>query len=85
MESSSGEEVSADGGTGGWFADVRVQLFLASFLALFTELAFIRFAPAYYPVVSYFTNVILLVVFLGLGLGVGTAFVQDFLGNSLRT
>ncbi|MBI4035191.1 MAG: spermidine synthase, partial [Candidatus Chisholmbacteria bacterium] len=40
-----------------------------SFLILFLELALIRFIPAHIKLVGYFTNLILLGTFLGLGLG----------------
>jgi len=42
---------------------------VASFLALFVELALIRWVPAYERVLAYFTNFILIAAFLGLGLG----------------
>jgi hypothetical protein len=48
---------------------IRIKLLLASFLALFTELALIRFIPGHIPFVSYFTNIILIASFFGLGLG----------------
>lgn len=44
-------------------------LFLASATALFLELALIRFLPGMIRVVSYFTNLVLLASFLGLGVG----------------
>ena len=47
----------------------RIRLFLASFLGLFIELAFIRFIPAHVQVVGYYTNLVLIASFLGLGLG----------------
>jgi hypothetical protein len=47
----------------------RVQLFLASFLMLFTELVLIRWAGAYVVYLSYFANFILLGSFLGIGVG----------------
>ena len=47
----------------------RLQLFLASFLMLFTELVLIRWAGAYVLYLSYFANFILLGSFLGIGVG----------------
>jgi hypothetical protein len=47
----------------------KVQLFLASFLMLFTELVLIRWAGAYVVYLSYFSNFVLLGSFLGIGLG----------------
>ena len=46
-----------------------VQLFLTSFAILYLELALIRFIPAYVRYLGYFTNVILLGSFLGIGIG----------------
>ena len=43
--------------------------FLASFLVLFLEVAFIRWMPAYIRLLSYFSNFILLASFLGIGIG----------------
>ncbi|MBI4034953.1 MAG: hypothetical protein HY381_00970, partial [Candidatus Chisholmbacteria bacterium] len=48
---------------------LKTNLFLTSFLILFLELALIRFIPAHIKLVGYFTNLILLGTFLGLGLG----------------
>ncbi|MBI2009542.1 MAG: spermidine synthase [Candidatus Chisholmbacteria bacterium] len=48
---------------------MKLKLFLTSFLILFLELALIRFIPAHIKLVGYFTNLILLGTFLGLGLG----------------
>lgn len=45
------------------------ELVLASFLALFLELALIRWLPAQVRVLAYFPNLILLSAFLGLGVG----------------
>ncbi len=45
------------------------DLLLGSFLALFLELAFIRWLPAQVRVIGYFPNLILIAAFLGLGLG----------------
>ncbi len=47
----------------------RLQLLLASFLMLFTELVLIRWAGAYIVYLSYFSNFVLLGSFLGIGLG----------------
>ena len=46
-----------------------MDVFLASFLALFLELTLIRWVPTYERVLAYFTNFILIAAFLGLGLG----------------
>jgi len=46
-----------------------LRLFLAAFTALFLELALIRFEPAYVRVVGYYTNLVLIASFLGLGVG----------------
>jgi SAM-dependent methyltransferase len=51
-----------------WSGD-GARLFLAAFTALFLELALIRFEPAYVRVVGYYTNLVLIASFLGLGLG----------------
>jgi len=45
------------------------RLFGLSFLILFLELALIRWIPAYVRLVGYFSNLILLGAFLGIGLG----------------
>lgn len=45
------------------------DLFLISFLSLFLELAIIRWAPGVVSCISYFTNLVLIATFLGLGLG----------------
>lgn len=49
--------------------DNRLRLFSASFLALFIELALIRFIPGYVRAVGYYTNLVLIASFLGLGIG----------------
>ena len=49
--------------------DTRVQLVLASFLMLFTELAIIRATTALVIYFSYFSNLVLLASFLGVGVG----------------
>jgi hypothetical protein len=46
-----------------------LELFLASFVVLFQELALIRWLPGQVRVLAYFPNLILLSAFLGLGLG----------------
>lgn len=48
----------------------KLQLFLYSFLILFLELSLIRFIPANIRLVSFFSNLILLATFLGMGLGI---------------
>jgi SAM-dependent methyltransferase len=45
------------------------RVFLASFLVLFLEVALIRWLPAHIRLLSYFSNVILLASFLGIGAG----------------
>lgn len=47
-----------------------VDLVVASFLALYFELLFIRWMPATVHVLGYFTNLVLLAAFLGMGVGV---------------
>ena len=47
----------------------RSDLFLASFLMLFTELVLIRWTGANVTYLSYFSNFVLLGSFLGIGLG----------------
>ena len=47
----------------------RVRLFATSVLVLFLELALIRYLPAQVRVVGYYTNLILIATFLGLGIG----------------
>ena len=47
----------------------KLQLFLASFLMLFVELALIRGTTAAVVYLSFFTNLVLLASFLGIGLG----------------
>jgi spermidine synthase len=46
-----------------------MQVFSLSFLLLFLELALIRFLPAQFAFIGYFTNVILIASFFGIGLG----------------
>ncbi|HEX7248226.1 MAG TPA: spermidine synthase [Actinomycetota bacterium] len=50
-------------------SDTRVQLVLASFLMLFTELALIRATTALVIYFSFFSNLVLLASFLGVGVG----------------
>jgi protein-L-isoaspartate O-methyltransferase len=47
----------------------KLQLFVASFLMLFVELAMIRGTTAAVVYLSFFTNLVLLASFLGIGLG----------------
>src|SRR5580765_2665793 len=47
----------------------RVDLFMASVLVLFLELACIRWFPAHVLFLTFFTNVMLLASFLGISLG----------------
>ena len=47
----------------------ELDLFVASALALFLEVALIRWVPAYERVLAYFANFVLIAAFLGLGLG----------------
>ena len=46
-----------------------VRVFLSSFLVLFLEVALIRWLPAHIRLLAYFSNVILLASFLGIGVG----------------
>jgi spermine/spermidine synthase len=60
------------------------KLFLASFLSLYFELALIRWIPGTVHIVGFFTNLVLIASFLGLGLGMArsapaTASVWRFL------
>ena len=50
-------------------ASPRATLFLASFAALFLEIAFIRYAGAQVRIFSFYKNVPLIAAYLGLGLG----------------
>ncbi len=45
------------------------DLFLASFLILFIEILLIRYLPSCVRILSYYTNLILMATFLGLGVG----------------
>src|SRR5215510_10452564 len=49
---------------------LRLQLFMTSFVILFFELACIRWVPAHVRLLSYFMNFILLASFLGIGVGI---------------
>lgn len=42
---------------------------LLSFLTLYLELALVRYLPAYLPYLGYFTNFLIIAIFLGIGLG----------------
>ena len=46
-----------------------MDLFLISFLALYFEVLFIRWIPSSVQIMAFFTNIVLLASFLGLGLG----------------
>jgi len=50
-------------------SSIAWKLFLASFLSLFVELALIRWIPGTVHVVGFFTNLVLIASFLGLGIG----------------
>lgn len=50
--------------------DENLQMFLISFAVLFFELVCIRWFPAHIRHLGYFTNFILLAVFLGMGIGI---------------
>lgn len=47
----------------------KTKLVLVSFLALFLEIAFIRWLPAHIFSLAFFSNIVLISSFLGLGLG----------------
>lgn len=47
----------------------EAELFLLSFTALFFQIVLIRWIPATVPLIAFFTNLVLLASFLGLGLG----------------
>ena len=51
-------------------ADPRIRLFLTSAALLFVELFLIRWIPANVAYVGFFTNIILVASFLGIGLGI---------------
>ncbi|MFH1678925.1 MAG: hypothetical protein ABH914_04845, partial [Candidatus Omnitrophota bacterium] len=46
-----------------------IDLFLVSFLALYFEILFIRWIPSSIQIIAFFTNIVLLASFLGLGIG----------------
>ena len=46
-----------------------LHLFLLSFIALFLELTLIRWVPSIIRLVAYYSNLLLISSFLGLGLG----------------
>ena len=50
-------------------ASVGAHLFIASFLSLFLELVLIRWIPGTVHIVGFFTNLVLIGSFLGLGIG----------------
>lgn len=50
-------------------ATVRYQLLACSFVALFLELMLIRWVPAALEIIAYYSNLLLLSSFFGLGLG----------------
>lgn len=56
------------------------QIFLISFLALFLELAWIRFLGSEIRIFAYMSNLLLLVCFLGLGYGCARAHLPARLG-----
>ncbi len=45
------------------------DLFLISFITLFFEILFIRWVPSSIQIIAYFTNIVLISAFLGLGIG----------------
>ena len=53
------------------------KLFLASFLSLFLELALIRWIPGTVHIVGFFTNLVLIGSFLGLGIGMARPGHED--------
>jgi len=53
-----------------WVSHPGVELFLASFLSLFLELLLIRWVPSQIQVVAYYSSLMLISAFLGLGCGV---------------
>jgi len=65
----SGTDTSLDTAATAGIRMVRVDLVIVSFLLLFLELAVIRWLPATIRVVAYFSNVVLVSCFLGMGLG----------------
>lgn len=55
----------------GWRDDPAIQLALTTFAILVLELALIRWLSTQIRVAAYFSNLVLLAAFLGMGLGVG--------------
>jgi hypothetical protein len=55
---------------GAFVRDVRVRLFLTSFVLLFFELICIRWITAHIRYIGFFSNFILLASFLGIGVGI---------------
>ncbi|MGH2725361.1 MAG: hypothetical protein ACRDKS_00125, partial [Actinomycetota bacterium] len=53
------------------------KLFLASFLSLFLELALIRWIPGTVHIVGFFTNLVLIGSFLGLGIGMARPATEE--------
>ena len=53
-----------------WIAHPGIGLFLASFLSLFLELLMIRWVPSHVRVIAYYSNLMLISSFLGLGSGI---------------
>ncbi|MDX9702717.1 MAG: hypothetical protein RBU23_06715 [Candidatus Auribacterota bacterium] len=47
----------------------KIELFVISFLALFLQMACIRWLPSQVRVLAYYTNIVLLAAFLGLSVG----------------
>lgn len=58
------------GSSDAWITHPGWGLFLASFLSLFLELLLIRWVPALVRAVAYYSNLMLLSSFLGLGCGI---------------
>lgn len=48
---------------------INFELFVVSFLSLYFEMLCIRFIPSQIPIIGYYTNLILIACFLGLGVG----------------
>ncbi|HPB67962.1 MAG: hypothetical protein KBB26_00225 [Candidatus Omnitrophica bacterium] len=46
-----------------------VELFLISFISLFFEILLIRWIPSSIQIIAYFTNIVLISAFLGMGIG----------------
>ncbi len=57
------------------------ELFVISFLSLFFELVCIRWVPGYVREIAYYSNLILLAAFLGLGLGIMKGRASDGTGR----